>query len=253
VNKEVVPMWRNSTLFEETPWIFALALAAFLVFGCASCENNKGTDPNSEASETSYFPLEVGNKWVYKNNYKTSGVDDDTTWTNEVTGTEEKEGQEYSVVSWWHFLGGRKENRYYRTVKTDSVDALYWDEQLLYDFSAPAGTSWKITKWGGPRDYTLVTLESRSDTVEVPAGKFVNCLCFSFELGALLGWYSEWLAPNVGVVKAVWKIGRPLIPLPKSVCVLECRDFLPQSVRTFDDNPIAALVKDALARKSVQC
>lgn len=228
-------MWEDKTDYrlEGILGICALVSAMLLGFGSESCQGDKGTNPHSESSETNYFPLHVGNRWVYKSTYRGNWTNDDTTWSMEVSGTEKIEGKEYSVVSLLNFLG-RRETRSYRAVRTDSIDALYLysgQEQLLYDFSASVGTSWRNTRWSGAGDHTLVTLESRSDTVEVPAGRFVDCLRFSFDLGGTMGEWVEWVVPNVGIVRIVWAIGRPRVPLPTAELVSFVRKRQCRSIR----------------------
>jgi hypothetical protein len=73
-------------------------------------------------------------------------------------------------------------------------------EQIFYKLNANIGDSWNFidTIGGDERNYKI-TLQSKTDTILVHAGKFINCYRFYFSLG-LFTWFMDGLAPDVGLL-----------------------------------------------------
>ena len=70
-------------------------------------------------------------------------------------------------------------------------------QTLILDFSADVGTVWEIPCNG------KVTLESKTESVSIPAGDFENCWLFRTEIGCLpfLTPVRTWYYPGLGRIK----------------------------------------------------
>ena len=75
-------------------------------------------------------------------------------------------------------------------------------EQVWLDFSANIGDSWKVIAPGGGAEWN-VHLQSKTDTVTVPASTFTNCYRFWFQFAGADNDWVEWYAPGVGPVKRI--------------------------------------------------
>jgi len=76
-------------------------------------------------------------------------------------------------------------------------------EGILYKFNAAVGDTWRVLLpvVNGALDTFTVTLKSRTETVKLHAGTFMNCLRVSFDNPRGKGdEFTHWLAPGVGLV-----------------------------------------------------
>jgi hypothetical protein len=164
----------------------------------SACLRGQGLDT------TDYFPLRVGNTYTY---YQSLPCPPDTVtsrygpWAwNLVRDTTFINGRKYFITVVAGFIVGSD------TVRVDSVGNMIvrhsGPEQVFYKFNAAVGDTWKYRVEIGGRESTYnVTLQSRSDTVKVHAGTFANCLRFFFDdPEAIDEEFTNWLAPNVGLV-----------------------------------------------------
>jgi hypothetical protein len=189
--------------------IVAVTLIFFLLSG-ASCFG--------EPAE-SYYPLKEGMTWVYGISSNKPGVKKIT-----VTNLAPRELQGKSVTPRkWEVGGGV---RYYFIAKDDAGVYRYAEQRgdtgepriitpKVYYLKNPVdnGTNWDIsTKMGEDELKVNITVESIRETVQVPAGKYQECVKLKHEgkmeakEGALSLTAYEWYAPGVGLVKSMFTI-----------------------------------------------
>jgi hypothetical protein len=151
------------------------------------------------AQTKDYFPLNVGNRWIYKCD-KFSLPDTISIVNSQRVGDKTYYRLvENTYLSYWL----RKDGARVFIVDTsgNSLDVTRIKELLLYDFSAGLNQSWNLTLkdanecvLGGQ-----ITLSSKTDTVATPAKKYNNCFLFSREgICRDAGRIKEWFAPGVG-------------------------------------------------------
>jgi hypothetical protein len=73
-------------------------------------------------------------------------------------------------------------------------------EQVWLKFAAEIGEQWPVRGSDGETEWT-VTLQSKNDTIRVPAGTFFPCYRFYFRFNGEDNDWVEWYAPNVGPAK----------------------------------------------------
>ncbi len=151
-----------------------------------------------QGSANSYFPLRVGNYWVYQGPYLP---------TRTVTVTEQISGpDDLSYFAVDNFLD--QHTRYLRSDRTgrvQEIDPEAGATALLYLLGAAVGTEWTYD----PVEYgrllclpTKARVLSRTETVRVPAGEFHDVVQIGFaSVCADGGLSSEWFAPGVGLIK----------------------------------------------------
>ncbi|HEX9973654.1 MAG TPA: T9SS type A sorting domain-containing protein [bacterium] len=139
-------------------------------------------------SFASYLPLQEGNWWTFSNSLVENIIDSVKIGDNY-----------YFQFDQFHHIS----NALLRM--TDDNKLLLRDnasEQAWLYFSANIGDSWKITAPGGGSEW-MVHLQSKSDTVTVPAGTFTNCYRFWFQFNGTDNDWIEWYAPGIGPVKRI--------------------------------------------------
>jgi len=178
----------------------------------------------------SYFPLQVGNQWVYE--VREPAVDTSTlvvSVTEQITGTD---GLPYFALE--GYFGPR---RLVRSLRNGTVSELNPGgdlNHLWYLLQAPVGAHWKITL-SDPSvpppcvSGATVTVASRTDTVKVQAGEFRNVVRLEYSRECMdAGILAEWFAPGIGLIKRVedsftgWRtmellaanLGNQLVPRP---------------------------------------
>lgn len=144
---------------------------------------------NSGIADEDYFPLTVCNYWMFA-----STISD--TVTEAIIDTQTIDSNLYYVFNQY---------RSYTSVLFRKVDYQIFllsdtSEFLLYDFSADTGDSWWAPDPLDNENLGIVTLVSKSDTVTIPAGTFIDCYHFHHFLGDDYA-YDEWFAPGVGLVQ----------------------------------------------------
>ena len=163
-----------------------------------------------------YFPLSIGNKYIrYESSTAPPLPSQPTVFAGDLVlrDTFNIGGKNYFYFPGLYFgkdtvtaaIGGRV---YYHHQGTD---------QLYYDFTARVGETWQLAL---PFTSTqslifIATLLSKTDTVQVTAGRFTNCLRIKFRaIGTSLE-YTDWLAPSVGLVfhgsQIPWELHEALV------------------------------------------
>jgi hypothetical protein len=137
-----------------------------------------------------YFPMQVGNRWLFfPDNPTTDAIID----TIRINGNLYYQFDEYR-----HYP-----NTYLRMSSDNKLYHRFEDyEQLWLDFSADVGDSWIINNQSNFTEWT-VFLQSKTDTINVPAGTFTNCCQFWFRFEGMDNDWVEWYAPGVGPVKRI--------------------------------------------------
>ena len=152
-------------------------------------------EPTRKKPVVSYFPLQVGNWWIYEGFLGNVSVTDRVTAAN---------GFDYFVLDGYL---GKRQVRVSRFDVVSELNAAGGEDFLWYMLGAPVGTTWEFRLAPG-RDSCLsgvsMVVASRTDVVRVPAGEFRNVVrlerrgpvrCGDFALG------SEWFAPGVGLIR----------------------------------------------------
>ena len=145
---------------------------------------------NSDTS--SYFPLTLNNEWNYNSNLFPQ--------TEKITDTMRINNKLYFGIS----INNMQPNLFFRQSenKVFVLDIMDSTEATLYDFNADIGDSWEL-----PQEFYCsygkeITLVSKSDTVETPAGTFYNCYHFSNNTFCADAGISDiWLAKGAGKVR----------------------------------------------------
>jgi hypothetical protein len=153
-------------------------------------------------NDSSYFPLAIGNQWIYKT-ISSAYVDTET-----VVDTQRVNGRLYygfAINSYPPSLWFRKDSDkvYLAETMTIPPDTTDIKEYLIYGFSADVNESWDLTltgllncEYGGK-----ITVESRNDVITTPVGTFTNCICFSHRVPCRdVGRSGEWFATGIGRV-----------------------------------------------------
>ncbi|MCS6884010.1 MAG: hypothetical protein RMM17_10950 [Acidobacteriota bacterium] len=139
---------------------------------------------------TVYFPQNDGDYRVYVKG-RARGLN--ATWTDSV----KQVADGYVHTNYW---GDGIERR----VSVDADGNVREGKALWYRLSQGA-VAWQLQlEVDGPPcvDGSQVRIVSDDETVEVPAGKFENCLLLEFENNCLdAGVLKQWFAPGVGLVK----------------------------------------------------
>jgi hypothetical protein len=154
----------------------------------------------------SYFPLGVGNRWVYQK----AGVGGTSTWRAEVT----EAGVPARLWSFFrldgYFQGPPRMVRADRGGVVREVLPDSGQEYLWYLLGAPVGTTWLLQLAPSPTagpvvdcvDGSRLVLASRNEVVKVPAGEFTRVVRVDFRSPCVdAGITSEWFAPGVGLVR----------------------------------------------------
>lgn len=175
-----------------------------------------------------YFPLEKGNQWTF-------GGPGTMTESIVDTFTLGKRYLFYRFAQFRHLkdiaLRLTEENKLTYRFDPMSVIAHTW-----VDFGAEIGEQWMLAL--GEERWT-VELQSKTDTVTVPAGTFTECHRFFFDWGCCDNSWIEWYAPGIGPVKRL-HLGYALIEYPLVSAVIHgvpvSVDEKPREKRPLDFN-----------------
>ena len=153
----------------------------------------------STRSLLDYFPMEVGNRWSFGNASILNATITDTI-TEAIIDTVTIAGRHFYRFD--HFRGLdlplirlTEENRL--TWRIDPMSVL---EKAWVNFTADFGDRWEVNT--GLENWT-VELQSKTDTVAVPAGTFYNCYRFHFFFHGADNDWDEWYAPGIGPVMRI--------------------------------------------------
>jgi Secretion system C-terminal sorting domain len=175
---------------------YLIALIFFLTL-CSSMYSQTKKD-------SSYFPLAIGNQWIYKFNegpfFDTVTIVD----TQRVNGKQYYAFQKYGGNRYIWF--GKDTNRVYiidtiaNRLNTSNVS-----ECMVYDFSAATGESWELSLTNSylECDYAgIITLVKKNDSIITIAGMFSDCYKFSRSMLPCrdAGRLGEWFAAGIGRV-----------------------------------------------------
>ncbi|MGH7450573.1 MAG: T9SS type A sorting domain-containing protein [bacterium] len=165
----------------------------------------------------SFFPLSLGNLWTFSHDQEDKIVD-----------TLRIDGKLY-----YRFERFRGFPNALLRLSDDGKLFIRADttEQMWLDFAANVEDQWPVRGPTGEIEWTA-TLQSKTDTVRVPAGTFSPCYRFYFEFAGNDNDWAEWYAPNVGPVKREL-IGFAYIEYPLERAVINGKE-LPTSVSDED-------------------
>ena len=144
------------------------------------------------SAQTDYFPLDVGNQWVYRS----SSFGAETSWKLEVTGTASRGGNDYAVVT--GFPAGQQWLRRTPENQILAFDPQTASESVWYDFSSD-GRPWNT---GQDQCAPSAIIPKRTDDYRGPVGEFGNALRVQYLPGACAdaGLTQDIFLPSVGLV-----------------------------------------------------
>lgn len=171
--------------------------------------------PISQAFAADYFPLKVGNKWVYK-------IDDATDMTSIVSGVEDIAGLKYSTVE-TSIAGKITQKEYYskqannvislKSIRYEEikVEVTYEPPKIWIKYPLYPGRIWlekikeNIKKSSGDRDMKEISRTVKvlaEEIITVPAGTF-KCFKIGITQDSKGGKNSFflWYADRVGIIK----------------------------------------------------
>ncbi|MGH7599345.1 MAG: T9SS type A sorting domain-containing protein [bacterium] len=134
----------------------------------------------------SFFPLTVGNSWTFSHDQQ-----------NKIIDTLRLDGKLY-----YRFERFRGFPNALLRLSDDAKLFIRADttEWMWLDFAANLGDQWPVRGPAGEIEWTA-HLQSKTDTVRVPAGTFSPCYRFYFKFAGADNDWIEWYAPEVGPVK----------------------------------------------------
>ena len=187
-------------------------------------------DRSRELIQTgSYFPLQVGNQWIYRvlepGQEPTSHI---VSVTEQITGTD--------GLPLFTLVGYFGRSQFVYSLRNGTVGESGPGDgpnYLWYLLKAPVGAHWILSLMDASPpciNGANVRVASRSDTVRVPAGEFRNVVRLEYSTPCMsAGIQAEWFAPGIGLIKrqevnsaftvrtlelAAVNLGNPLPPRP---------------------------------------
>jgi hypothetical protein len=148
----------------------------------------------AQINPASYFPTLIGNRWDFYEAHTSNVV--------VVAQIVLRDTLQINGKTYFHFPGIWPAD----TISAVAEGKVYClnqgREQVIYNLSAQIGDTWNFEL---PITSTMTwnfiaTLQSRTDTVVVPAGTFLNCLRIQIRAQGTSYNRTDWLAPNVGLV-----------------------------------------------------
>lgn len=154
--------------------VISLILAVFI-----SCEKN---DDRRISLSKDYFPLQVGNQWIFELAGKDSIIS-----KVKVDGIDYyKFVSDFGVPSYYR----KKDDRIF--CKSSIANS---KEEMIFDLAANVNETWAY-------GIGYVTLINRNSTITIGDVQIDSCLHFSFHNKDLIDYgYSIWLAPEIGIVQ----------------------------------------------------
>lgn len=153
----------------------------FFFFVCAFALHEDGY-----CQTTNYLPLEIGNYWTFEVGLGSVSRDS-------VEGAVSVSDTNYYKFTQFWFTPNR-------LVRLDDQNQL-WErlgdaDVLRFKFNAAVGDTWSYPDG-------LMVMESRNDTITVPAGTFPNCLRIHYYFNGADNDWDEWYAPEIGPAKRI--------------------------------------------------
>jgi hypothetical protein len=148
----------------------------------------------AQINPASYFPTSIGNRWDF--------YEANTSNVIVVAQIVLRDSFQINGKTYFHFPGIWPAD----TISAVADGKVYClsqgREQVIYNLSSLVGDTWNFEL---PITSTMTwnfiaTLQSRTDTVVVPAGKFLNCQRIQIRAQGTSYNRTDWLAPNVGLV-----------------------------------------------------
>jgi Secretion system C-terminal sorting domain len=159
----------------------------------------------AQRTDTTYFPLGVGNTWTYFQVLDPPNAPPDTLWigTYSIVETISIQDTLYHVASYPFSLAD--------TLRADGQERIWarihGKETLLFDFALAEGETYSFQSPSLPGINFQVSVE-RGGPTEVGAGRFANILTLHFDdPQALDEEHSFTFAPGVGIVYAYGSLG----------------------------------------------
>jgi N-acetylneuraminic acid mutarotase len=173
--------------------------------------------PLSISASADYFPLSVGNTWVYFPSFGTNGNRMDTIpgeeFINDVRtyiwNRQEAPDDNYNEKRWLSKdHSGVKVHKIWSNEGIDPAAVIdppwmmfesnpYVGDTFIGEVETSSGVFYTVTSY----------VESVNDTVTVPVGTFTNCIRIRMldemtqnSIKTAVGWRKEWYAPNIGCV-----------------------------------------------------
>lgn len=136
---------------------------------------------------TDYLPLEIDNYWTFETTIAPASHRDSIEAIVSINDT-----TYYRFSQFWFIPD--------KMVRLDDQNQL-WEregdtEVLRFKFNAAVGDTWSYPDG-------LMVMESRNDTIAVPAGTFTNCLRIHYYFNGADNDWDEWYAPEIGPVKRI--------------------------------------------------
>jgi hypothetical protein len=147
---------------------------------------HKATEDLKYLEALSFFPLTVGNSWTFSHDQQ-----------DKISDTLRLDGKLYYRFERFRgfpnaLLRLADDGKLF--IRTDTTESTW------LDFAANVEDQWPVRGPTGEIEWTA-TLQSKTDTVRVPAGTFSPCYRFYFKFAGNDNDWAEWYAPNVGPVK----------------------------------------------------
>jgi len=190
-----------------------VVFAGFPAMTAAAIPEREGVEirVNTPPRGSSYFPLLLESNWVFER----SGPAGSDTWVARVGGRSTFNPR-YGHVALIGFSGEQQGHHEPAMVRVDREGVL-WEqpdtggsELVWYRLLDPVGSTWTMQLGTAERQLrpcdqgAQITVASRDEVVQVPAGTFPGAVRLDFvPQCADGGTLSEWFAPGVGLIKRV--------------------------------------------------
>ena len=161
-----------------------------LIFVLISCSGDHLID--YEFDDYGYFPLHVGNKWVYQ--FSLGGLHLPESFTVEITGMKKIDNNNYYILDQFYSSPKFSFNRCYARMENNNIYIKDWfNEEIRFKFKASEMTEWKYTHEITGKFFR------KNEELNISLGLFTNCYVFGMFLHSYR--LREYLAENIGIVQ----------------------------------------------------